>query len=29
MHGKGIVYYKDGNIMYDGNFFNGQYEGNN
>ena len=27
-HGKGIDYYKNGNIKYDGNFVNGKYEGN-
>ena len=26
-HGKGIIYYKNGTIMYDGNFVNGKYEG--
>ena len=27
-HGKGIKYYKNGNIKYDGEFVNGKYEGN-
>jgi len=27
MHGKGILYYKDGKIEYDGNFINGKREG--
>ena len=27
-HGKGILYYNDGEIKYDGDFFNDKYEGN-
>ena len=27
-HGKGIIYYKNGNIKYDGEFVNGKFEGN-
>ena len=27
-NGKGIKYYKNGNILYDGDFINGKYEGN-
>ena len=27
-HGKGIIYYKNGNIKYDGDFVNGKFEGN-
>ena len=27
-HGKGIYYYKNGNIKYDGDFVNDKYEGN-
>ena len=26
-HGKGIIYYKNGTIMYDGNFVNDKAEG--
>ena len=27
-HGKGILYYKNGNIKYEGEFFNDKFEGN-
>ena len=27
-HGKGIIYYKNGNIKYEGDFINDKYEGN-
>ena len=27
-HGKGIIYYKNGNIKYDGDFVKDKYEGN-
>ncbi len=27
-HGKGIIYYKNGSILYEGDFVNGKYEGN-
>ena len=27
-HGKGILYYKNGNIKYDGDFFDNKFEGN-
>ena len=27
-HGKGKIYYKNGDIKYDGDFVNGKYEGN-
>ena len=28
MHGKGIIYYKNGNIKYECDFINGKFEGN-
>ena len=27
-HGKGIIYYKNGNIKYEGDFVNGEYQNN-